>query len=77
MEWTSGYSPSKAEEKQEARSLCIDFIFGLALLENTRLQLAGIFLESFLNVIGCPPAEWLNCDANAVVPLVAMHVYNE
>jgi hypothetical protein len=45
MEWTSGYSPSKEEEKQEARSLCIDFIVGLALLENMRLQLAGIFLE--------------------------------
>ena len=32
------------------------------------------FSKSFLNVIGCPPAEWLKRNANAEEPLVTAHV---
>jgi AraC-like DNA-binding protein len=32
------------------------------------------FSKSFLNVIGCPPAEWLKRDASAEAPLVTAHV---
>lgn len=35
------------------------------------------FSKSFLNVVGCPPAEWLKRDATAEVPLVTAHVYRE
>lgn len=32
------------------------------------------FSKSFLNVIGCPPAEWLKRDAHAEEPLVSAQV---